>query len=127
VSPQPRKRQPAAGSATAKRPRSAAAKKAQPERAGPPKAPKARKGAARPAEPLPVAALATPPPSAAAAAEQASDIVAQVGTAAAPVRVSSVHPLETGLVDYGLWVELFARMPPPPVPSGPFRRGRIWA
>lgn len=34
-------------------------------------------------------------------------------------------PLETGLSDYGMWIEMFAGREGPPLPDGE-RRGRIW-
>jgi cyanobactin cluster PatC/TenC/TruC protein len=108
VSPQPRKRQPPARPVAAKRPRAGTAKKPR----------------AKPAEPPGPAAE---PASAAAAAIGAIDIAAHVTPAQAPVAVPTQFPLDTGLVDYGMWVEMFERNQPPPVPPGPFRRGRIWA
>jgi cyanobactin cluster PatC/TenC/TruC protein len=48
-------------------------------------------------------------------------------TAAKPARTLPGHvPLETGLSDYGLWVELFTDADIPPLPAER-RRGRIWA
>jgi cyanobactin cluster PatC/TenC/TruC protein len=43
------------------------------------------------------------------------------------VRVPSAYPLDTGLVDYGMWVEIITRNPPPEPPPDSYRRGRIWA
>jgi hypothetical protein len=35
-------------------------------------------------------------------------------------------PLETGLSDYGMWIEMFTDTDIPPLAAGD-RRGRIWA
>ena len=121
MSPQARKRQPPAGSSTTRRPRPAAKKAAKRARAGETRAPTA------PLLPLagsePVVALVT----AVEAAELAVEIAEHVGPDQAPVAVPTQFPLETGLVDYGMWVAMFDQTPPPPVPPGPFQRGRIWA
>jgi len=72
----------------------------------------------------------TPPPQAriTAAAKQALDVAASTETAAGvPVRVRSMYPLDTGLVDYGLWVEMFSHASSPPEAPEHLRRGRIWA
>lgn len=44
-----------------------------------------------------------------------------------PVPVLGAFQLDTGLVDYGMWIEMFTRAAPPPKPEQPYRRGRIWA
>lgn len=115
MSPQPRKRQPPAGPGAAKRPRASTPKKGR------------GKAADAQAEAVPVALPAGEPVSAAAAAIAAIDIAAHLAPAQAPVPVPTQFPLDTGLVDYGMWVEMFSRDTPPAVPPGPFQRGRIWA
>lgn len=64
------------------------------------------------------------------AARIALDIAAGAGadaTVRGSVPVPTAHQLDSGLVDYGMWVEMFTRTAPPPPPDEPFRRGRIWA
>jgi cyanobactin cluster PatC/TenC/TruC protein len=60
------------------------------------------------------------------AARHAIQVAESAATSSAPVPVASVHPLATGLVDYGMWVEMFSRATPVEA-SQPYRRGRIWA
>jgi cyanobactin cluster PatC/TenC/TruC protein len=60
------------------------------------------------------------------AAQNAIEVAANLAPSAPPVPVASAHPLDSGLVDYGMWVEMFAHADPPAA-SGPIRRGRIWA
>lgn len=47
--------------------------------------------------------------------------------ASTPVCVPQDHYLDSGLVDYGMWVEMFQNTPPQPSPPEGYRRGRIWA
>jgi len=60
------------------------------------------------------------------AARHAIDVAASAAASGSPVPVASVHPLATGLVDYGMWVEMFSRAAPVE-PSQLYLRGRIWA
>lgn len=60
------------------------------------------------------------------AAKHAMQVAEGAKTASGPVPVTSVHPLGTGLVDYGMWVEMFSRAGPVEADQ-PYRRGRIWA
>jgi cyanobactin cluster PatC/TenC/TruC protein len=46
---------------------------------------------------------------------------------APPVRVEAGYDLETGLSDYGMWVEMFPETDPPVGNPNEYRRGRIWA
>ncbi|HEY9473997.1 MAG TPA: cyanobactin biosynthesis PatC/TenC/TruC family protein [Mycobacteriales bacterium] len=41
--------------------------------------------------------------------------------------VLGAFQLDTGLVDYGMWIEMFTKAAPPAQPEQPYRRGRIWA
>jgi cyanobactin cluster PatC/TenC/TruC protein len=43
------------------------------------------------------------------------------------VPVLGAFQLDTGLVDYGMWIEMFTRAAPPPKPQQPYLSGRIWS
>src|SRR5918992_305432 len=60
------------------------------------------------------------------AAMHAIQVAEGAETVGDPVPIASVHPLGTGLVDYGMWVGMFSRTAPVEA-SRPYRRGRIWA
>jgi cyanobactin cluster PatC/TenC/TruC protein len=44
-----------------------------------------------------------------------------------PVPIPGAFQLDTGLVDYGMWIEMFTQAAPPTEPHQTYRRGRIWA
>jgi cyanobactin cluster PatC/TenC/TruC protein len=60
------------------------------------------------------------------AAKHAMQVAESAKTGGGPVPVTSVHPLGTGLVDYGMWVEMFSHAGPVEADQ-PYRRGRIWS
>jgi cyanobactin cluster PatC/TenC/TruC protein len=61
------------------------------------------------------------------AAARAAQAAAAAAPDAPPVAISPVYTLEPGLADYGMWVEIFTRLLPPPAKQETFRRGRVWA
>lgn len=63
-----------------------------------------------------------------AAARNAVTVAARTdATSHRPVPVLGAFQLDTGLVDYGMWIEMFTKAAPPAQPEQPYRRGRIWA
>ncbi|MGC7102943.1 hypothetical protein ACPZ19_50495 [Amycolatopsis lurida] len=44
-----------------------------------------------------------------------------------PVRIPPDHHLDTGLADYGMWLDMFAKVPPEPPGAKAYRAGRIWS
>jgi hypothetical protein len=111
MSPAPRKR-PAATrkSATKKPPTGEAAAATDPS-------PAARRTSPPPTDELPEA----PPPSFVPAPPTATTVATLV-----PIEAVRPNLLDTGLSDYGMWIEIVERMTPPPLEAGD-RPGRIWS